>query len=277
MKTILVPTDFSKIAENAINYAAEISKVTHAKIILFHAYHVPVIATEAMYVMPAPDELEKNSIDGLKKIERRLLRQYGKTLKVECVCKYGFAADEINNYASANKTDLIVMGMQGAGYLAEKLIGSMTTGLMQKSKCPVLAIDKTVRFRGIKKIVLACDYNETENSKILEPLKEFARLFKSHIYVLNVVNEPEFEPVPAAEKVVSGFMKLEYILSDVTHTFHYLEDEEIVAGINRFVKEGKMDMVVMIPRKHSALENIFKEPDTKKMAFHSHVPLLTLH
>lgn len=277
MKTILVPTDFSKVAENAINYAAEIGKLTKAKIVLFHAFHVPVVATEGMYAMPALVELERNCMSGLKKIQRKLHLHHGEKLSVECVCQCGFAVDEITSYTSANRTDLIVMGMQGAGYLSEKLIGSITTALIQKSKCPVLAIDKEVKFRSVKKIALACDYNAIENAKIFEPLKEFAKLFKSHIYVLNVIGEHELEPVRATESVVSDFMKFEYSLADVNHTFHYLENEEVVDGINKFVMEGKMDMVVMIPHKHTVLKNIFNEPNTKRMAFHSKVPLLTLH
>jgi nucleotide-binding universal stress UspA family protein len=165
--------------------------------------------------------------------------------------------------------------MRGAGYLTEKLIGSVTTDLINKSNCPVLAIDKEVKYRSIKKIALACDYFDTENKKILEPLKEFARLFNSHVYVINVIGEPE--PVHSPTTLVSDLLKLDHSLAGVEHTFHHLKSDEVVEGINEFVTERKMDMVVMIPRKHTLLRNIFNEPNTKKMAFHSKVPLLALH
>lgn len=274
MKTILVPTDFSKAADNAIAYAAEVAKLTKATIVLFHAFHVPVVATEVPVEVPI-DELQKDCLEGLRKIEHRLHLQYGKGLAVQCVCRCGFAVDEINDYTSGHNTDLIVMGMQGGGYLTEKLIGSITTALMRKSKCPVLAIDKGVKFRSIKKIVLACDYEQTGDKRILKPLKELADLFKAHVYVLNVVAQPE--PVQSCSEAASDFMKLEHSLGDTDHTFHCLQNDDVVKGINTFVKEGKMDMVVMIPRKHSLLETIFNERNTKKMAFHSTVPLLALH
>jgi nucleotide-binding universal stress UspA family protein len=274
MKTILVPIDFSKAAENAANYAIEIAKITKAKVILFHAYHVPIVPTEVPIVMPELAELEKDCMAGLLKISARLRSKY-KTANIERVVKCGFAVDEINLYAEKHQMDLIVMGMHGAGYLTEKLIGSITTSLIQKANCPVLVIGENVKFKNIKKIVLACDYHETENEKILERLKEFAHLFKSHIYVLHVV--PELELAAPVPDVVSDYVKLESTLADTDHSFHYLPNNEIVDGINKFVADDKMDMVVMIPRKHSILKNIFTEPNTKKMAFHSKVPLLALH
>ncbi len=274
MKTILVPTDFSTVSENAVNYAAEIAKVTKAKLILFHVYHMPVTATEVPIVLPNVDELEKDCMEGLLQISTRLHSKLS-TTNIECIVKCGFPVDEINQYTQNSKIDLIVVGMKGAGYLTEKLIGSVTTSLIQTSNCPVLVIDEKVKFRSIRKIVLACDYNETENKKVLEPMKEFVHLFKSHVYVLNVLRKSE--PVEPVTEVVSDFIKLEHALADTTHSFHYLSNEKIIDGINEFVSEGKMDMVVMIPRKHSVLRNIFNEPNTKKMAFHSIVPLLAIH
>lgn len=275
MKIILVPTDFSRVGENAINYAAEIGVLTHAKLILFHAFHTPIVPSEIPTIMPDLTNWEKDCNEELKKIERKLYLRYGKKLSVECVCKMGFAVGEINRYASAHKVDLIIIGMQGAGYLAEKLIGSTMTSLIHQSGCPLLVIDKGITFHNIKKIALACDYEGIENKKIFAPLREIVNIFKSHVYVLNIVRELNL--VSASTQAVSGFIKLEHSLAGVDHSFHYLNNKKISEGINEFVTEGKMDMVVMIPHKHSALKNIFREGNTKRMAFHSKVPLLTLH
>ncbi len=273
-QVILVPTDFSKAAENAIHYAAEIAQLTHARLILFHVIHAPMLDVEFTSVIPVADDLETGCMEALKKIEQKLLLRYGKKLLVESACTFGSAADEINRYASRRKADLVIMGMQGAGYLAERFIGSKTTSLIYKSSCPVLAIDQGIKFRSIKKIALAYD-GEGIKPKILGPLKNFVKLFKSHLFVLNVV--PELEPANAANGALPDFVKLERSLVEVRHSFHYLEDDDVVDGINHFVAEEKMDMVVMIPHSHSILANIFREPTTKRMAFHAKVPLLALH
>jgi len=274
MKTILAPTDFSNVSLNAIEYSVEIAKLTKAKIILFHTYHVPLVTSDFPVVLPSLEEMEKDALKELKKIEKNIFNKHGRHFKIECICKCGFLIEEIRLYLKENKTDLIIMGMQGAGYLSEKLIGSNTTSLMHESKCPVLAIDKNVKFKNIKKIALACDYKEIKNGSILEPLKEFVRLFKSHVYVLNVVRE--LETTPAISDAIAG-IRLEHALEDVDHTFHFGENENVVEGINEFVTEKNMDMVVMIPRKHSLITRMFVEPKTKQVAFHARVPVLSIH
>ncbi len=275
MKTILVPTDFSKIALNAIDYAAEIAVIAKAKLILFHVYDeiVPLISIEATSIYSIAD-LRQRVIKELKKIETRLHKKYGLELSIETKFSTGFTVNEINNIAQNFHVDLIVMGMEGAGYLREKLIGSTTTSLIQKSECPVLAIDKHVKFKNIKKIALASDYEEMNNKKVLGPLKEIAQLFNAHIYLLNVV--PELETSPYLSKQVEGY-KIDHILEGFEHTFHKSENEDLIEGINNFIDEEKIDMLVMIPKTHTMIENLFNEANTKRMAFHSRVPLLTIH
>lgn len=275
MKTILVPTDFSEISANSTDYAIEIAKVAKAKIVLFNAYHVPVIASEAVVIAPAIEELERYAHNKLEKTKTELINKYGQQVNIECVSACGFAIDEINIYTKTNKVDLIVIGMHGANFITEKLIGSITTSLIRSSNCPVLAIDNKVKFIEPKKIAFACDYSETDNKTILDSLKEIVSLFKSHVYVLNVISKKEF--VPTIKEAVSDFISLEDSLEKVDHSLHYIHDNDIVEGINEFVLERKMDMIVMIPRKHSFIKNILQEPNTKRMAFHTHLPLLALH
>ncbi len=273
MKGILVPTDFSDSANNAIEYAVEIAKPTGAKLILFHVYNIPVVPLEANYILPA-EELEKSTMAGLKKIAKTIHLKHGTDLKIECACQYGFAAEEINIFAEAHKVDLIVMGLESAGYLSEKLIGSITTSVMKKSKKPLLAIDKGMKYKGIKKIALACDYNETNNESAVYSLKEFTSLFNAQLYIINVVDELEL--VPATNEAAEA-IKVEHLLKGFIHYSYYIKNDDTVSGINKFVEEMSIDMLVMIPHHHSALHNLFHEADSKHMAFHTKVPLLTLH
>jgi hypothetical protein len=142
-------------------------------------------------------------------------------------------------------------------------------------KCPVLAISSDVKFKPIKNIAFACDYKEINDRQLLEPLKEFAKLFDAHISIVNVVRETA-ELIPNTDQAIAG-VKLEHSLEGTEHSFHYTQHNDVVEGINHFVTENHIDMVVMIPRMHSVLRNIFHEPQTKRMAFHTHVPLLSLH
>lgn len=271
MKTILVPTDFSDSANNAINYAAELAKLTKAKLILFHAFHIPAVPSDVPFIMPL-EEFEKDNLNALIKIKNNLLKNQGSELNIECKTKLGFAVDEINEIVKEENIDLIVMGVRGAGYLGEKLIGSVTTTLIRKAKRPVLAINDKVVFKNIKKIVLACDY-ENIDAKSMEPLKELIKIFDSQLYILNVSSEGEL--ISPIKKTVGG-TQLVHSFEGLNHSFDFVENEDITEGINEFVKKNDADLIVMIPRKHTLFENIFQERNTKRMAFHTHIPLLAL-
>lgn len=272
MKTILIPTDFSKSAENALDYAIEIAKHTGSKLILFHAYQLP-LETSELPVMPTLEEIEKQVVKNLKKIERRVKKKY-EHLEVRSEYKSGFPVEEIRLCAERNKANLVVMGLHGAGFLKEKLIGSVATVLIKSSRCPVMIINQNVKFRTIKKIAFAFDYTEIKDRSALAPVIEFTSLFKSHIYIFNVVKS-QLQAVSSISKAVDG-MKLAHALKDAEHSFHYSENEDIVEGINQFVLDNKIDLVVMVPHKHSPLHKLFNPSQTQKMAFHTRIPLLTL-
>jgi nucleotide-binding universal stress UspA family protein len=136
----------------------------------------------------------------------------------------------------------------------------------------VLAIDRKVRFRPVERIIFATDFVETR-ARVLKPLKDLAQLFDAKIYILNIVIEPIV--APAMEEMIAAY-KLDRALKNIHHTFFYLHRSDVVEGINDFVSTYKMDMAVMISRRHSFFGRLLAEPHTKHMAFHSKVPLLAL-
>ncbi len=274
MKTILVPTDFSEIALNAVDYAAEIAKRTKAKLVLMHIYHVPVVSSEAPVILPVWEEIEKDCLQTLKKIKRTVNRKFGKDLVVECICQMGFAVDEIiKQYTEDRDIELIIMGMNGAGYLGEKLIGSNATELIKRTKCPILVVNEKVEFKNIKKIVLAFDYQKVPDKSTFDFLKYMVTLFKAQLLVVNV--EKTVNKLPSAKKAAAG-VGLENILEGINHSFDFIESEDTIVGINKYVSEKKADMLVFIPRKHGFFDSVFHESNTKRMAFHTIIPLLAL-
>lgn len=275
MKVILAPTDFSKQSSNSVAYAAEVAKLTKSKLILLHVYSMPIVQSEVPVVMPVWSDIEKDCMNALKKQKRLLNHKFGISLQIECICKMSYSIDEtIKQCITEKNVDLVIMGMQGAGYLSEKLIGSVTTTLIKRSDCPVLVINEKVKFKNLKKIVLAYDYEKKLNKTVLNPLKEFITLFKSQVFILNVVNEAQ--KLPSIKNAIAG-VGTEHSLEEIKHSYHFIKNNDVINGINKFVDTKKADMIVIIPRKHKFLNTIFRERNTKKMAFHTSIPLLALH
>ncbi len=273
MKTILAPTDFSKAATNAINYAVELAKIARAKLILFHVYSIPAVPVEAAVVVNIQD-VETAVMEELKKTEQNILAHTDVDISIECAVASGLTADEINRFALEHKVDLVVMGMHGEGFLAEQIFGSTSTDLIRKGQSPVLVIGKDIRFSNPTKIALASDYFKSEKTQDFALLKEMASLFKSHIFILNVLQDPSL--LPSVDNAVAG-IQLNHALSETDHSFHYIAHEDVVAGINQFIEANNIDLLFMIPREHSFLHRLLNQTHTRRMAFHALVPLLAIH
>lgn len=273
MKTILVPTDFSSIANNAINYAAKLSIYTKSKLFLFHVYHVPMIVSEVPFVLTSEDnQLEEKSNEQIKLVIEGLQKKYENKLEIESLSVPGFASDEIVDIAKNKNYDLIVMGTKGVGG-SRKLLGSNTVDVIKNTHCNVLVIPDNVKFEKIDKIVFAFDYNTVKNNFVFDPLIELASLFNSEILIFNIEDS---RIKPTTENAIEG-VKLEHVFENVKHTYWFSEHENIVDAIHEFAVDKHAVMITMIRRSHNLFQQILTRSNTKQMALYSQLPLLILH
>ncbi|MBI2271657.1 MAG: universal stress protein [Bacteroidetes bacterium] len=271
MKNILAPTDFSDTANNAVEYAAALAAKSNTDITLFHCFHVPVIAGDAPVITITFDELEKDSKDTLKAKKSELEKKYP-GVKINTVSKVGFTTEEIVEYSQNNPTDLIVMGISGSGKL-DQLLGSTATAVSKKSEVPVLIVPPEAGPGKLGNIVFAFDFKEIENTNNINIVVELARCFNSRITALNIKQEyEEMSPEEAlAEKQANT------LLSEVSHKMVKFSDTDTIHGIHNYLKDHDADLLVMMKRKHGFFDLLFNGSNTRKMAFHTHIPLLIIH
>ena len=278
MKKILLPTDFSDNAYNAICYGLKIAQKTGTEVLFFHANHVPIITPDTpvgMYESIIVNE-DKRQLELLVQLKDKLFNQLNITpgqVKAKCIVKPGFSVDEIIDLVENENISLIVMGTKGASGIQKLLMGSNTASVIKKASCPVLAVPDNVRFKGISKIVLATDYHEINDKKTLTPLLEIALLFNSELLIFNVKEEEE--QIPSFSKAAQG-LKLETAFMPVNHSYHFSEDGNVIGAIKEFVEKTNADMLVLIPHKRTLFEQIFSTSVSKEIAFQTKIPLLTL-
>jgi nucleotide-binding universal stress UspA family protein len=272
MKTILVPIDFSAASDNALNYAVEFAKKNQAQIHLFHVYDYSQISSDPMTWVPVSDEYVHDLQKNLESVREKIYRQYGKEVKVKIHLEPGTVIEAVNEFAREKKADLIIMGMQGGGYVTEKIIGSTAASLMRQSVCPVLGIAQGVKYHPVLSIVLATDYQDADYESILKPLKDLIQIFDAHLYVLYVV-----EPGSISRTGIAKGDHISRALKEIPYTIHTLAGGDFAAAVNEFIEDKAIDMAVTIPRKHTFVYSLFHEANTKKLAFHLSIPLLTLH
>lgn len=271
MKTILVPTDFSATSLNAAKYAAQLAKTIEAEILLYHVCH-PVMASDG-YLMVTMDEIEKEANNSLNKLKKNLKEEFGQDLKMGCYVNSGLLIDQISEVSLDREIDLIVMGISGAGKTEEVLFGSNTISIMHNTNCPAIIVPLTSEFKPIKKIVFACDYDISEDYDRVNEVVEYTKLFNAS---LDVVYINTTHQLLSLKKAIEG-INLENEIESVEHNYFFIEGDNVIEGINDFVARHNSNLIVMFPKKHNVLERIMQKSDTKKMAFHAGVPLLTIH
>lgn len=271
MKTILVPTDFSKGAEHAMRYAISMNQFFKARIVLHHSYVIPVYATDLPVIMPVDVDLHKVAVDGLSKLRDRLAGEFPE-LQLEMSVTSGYAEEEIAEAAEKWKADLVVMGTQGASGLREALIGTITAAVMEKSPCPVLAVPSDAAWRGVRRIVFATSYEEGDFGNI-EQVIGFAKKLSADVTLLHISSglydqAYEYNAIERFKESIAEDSHFSRI------TFKLLEGEDVYQSINFYLDEVKADMIAMTMRHRSFIRKIFGRSITKKMAYHTHIPLI---
>lgn len=268
MKSILVPTDFTPAAENAANYALHLARVFNTGLRLIHVYNIPVpVSTGAPITVMPMNELQQINENKLKHEAERLSEGGGITITYKAVA--GGIIEEI--LEESEQCGLIVTGMKSSGIIKEALLGSTSTSLLSKTRKPMLIIPEGVTFKTPEKVVLACDYKEHAQIRSLYGLEDMIDTFKMKLYVVNVkkVNE-----IPALEEVMEEELKHE--TSENEPVFYFPVSKDPVEGINAFVNSKEADMVAVIPHHYKLIEGLFHQRISKKLAFHTHVPMLVL-
>jgi nucleotide-binding universal stress UspA family protein len=272
MKTILAPTDFSDVSENAVDYAAELALFAKAKLIILNGYAIPVPVAYDVPVVSIPfEEMEEQSKKLLKNCEKRLKKKHP-SLETELVSKAGFVVDEILKVENERKTDLTVMGVTVAGK-SEALSGSNTTTVERVSASPVIVVPVKAKFKVPEKVALACDFKSIVPDHVVSKFKEIVHLFKAKVLVFDVLKKAELVSYASAASEVN----LENSLGGLPHSIYFPSGDDVVAETNEFIEKNHVDMLVVMPHNYSFFSKLFHHSETKKMSLHTHIPLLSIH
>lgn len=142
LRHVLVPTDFSQDAAGAVTAARRILHAAEpgAKIVLLHAYHLPVEFTALGSVPVAPSLFADAADQARAQLEKVAAPLRGHGVEVECVAREGYAPTVIEEEARVRGVDLVAMGTHGRTGLRHLLLGSTAERVIEKAPCPVLVV-----------------------------------------------------------------------------------------------------------------------------------------
>ncbi|HEY1556281.1 MAG TPA: universal stress protein [Kofleriaceae bacterium] len=139
-KTILVPTDLSAGAEEALDYACELARDFDAKIYLLNVIGIPALGVPELGVALTSTVIDSIVHDNTEALDKLAASKSGQATFGEVMLRTGDARDVINQTAKELHADLIVMGTHGRRGVSRALLGSVTETVVRTAPCPVLTV-----------------------------------------------------------------------------------------------------------------------------------------
>lgn len=276
MKQILFPTDFSEAAHTAFIYALKFADAFGAELVVLHVYDLPIVETPPLPESTKEifDIVEMNQFESFREqlpelhqiAERRNLGH----VRMKNILLYGDLIYNINKVCSDEAIDLIVMGTKGASGLKETFLGSSTASVIANAKVPVLGIPVEAEYHPIKSIAFTTQYKDKDNDALAKTL-DIARKFEASVLCLYIKNDDDPEDIEERINEWKIFYRSEKI------DFYNIAGDHIEQTILDFIHNQHVGMLVMRTHKRGFFEGLFHRSLTKKMAYHTKVPLLVFH
>lgn len=275
MKKILVPVDFSRHSEYALEVAAEIAKEQDAEIVALHMMGLnDAVLTknqtkevfEALYYMKLAEKQFADLFD----------KDYLKDVKVnEAVHNYT-NFNEINDIAKEMDIDLIVMGSHGTTGFQEVFVGSNTEKVVRTSEIPVLVIKHRSENFKPKSAIFACDFLDNARGPY-QRAKRIFDLMGMNMQLLYINLAGDFRSTREIEKRILKF------LTDVNdpnplktlNSVVQYNDYSVEAGIFAYSQVANADLIALPTQGRQGLAHFFSGSIGEDVVNHSDLPVMT--
>lgn len=277
MKHILVPTDFSKTSEIAIDFAIHAAELLKAKVTLLNSFEV----AEGNYtdLMGVNREFTNYLINEakIKLNDLRIGFMKKSEVDIQTAISVKPLADAINEVSEEGKVDLVIMGTLGATGLKTKLWGSHTSDVIGKTKIPVMAIPSDYKWKKPQNILLATRQFE-RNDEILDYLFEMTFLFSASVKTAVFTGNDQTAEVYVKHQQelqnYAEFLKNEY--RDDTLSSVHLTGDSFEETLEDYISKNQVDLLTMITYQEGFWKSLFNPSLTKQMSFHTQIPLLVI-
>ncbi|NLP58676.1 universal stress protein [Lutibacter sp. B1] len=278
MKTILIPTDFSKNSWNAIKYALNFFKNIDCDFYILHVTVISYYADAEVSLVPSDEVIEKTILDQAKTELQKLVKRIKNITQnpnhnFYTISDYNFFIESVKEQIEEKNIDLIVMGTKGASGIKEVIVGSNTGDLITKVKCPVLIIPENASFITPTEIAFPTDYNIFYPPKILNDITDICKMYNSTIRILHIARKDE--TLTDFQLQNKEFLNIYFM--DEKHSFHRVTSKKVENGIQCFIESRNVNMIIMVAKNLNLFQRILFKPTVEEISYHTDIPFLVLH
>ncbi|MBC7552657.1 MAG: universal stress protein [Taibaiella sp.] len=270
MSLIITATDFTPVAETAVNYACRLAMDLDAEILVLHCYTFPVVFSDMPIPSPVND-MDRIAEDSMKALLERLHSAYPQ-VSIKGSVIYGDIQEAIDEFSELNESPVLVV--IGNHYSVDNPAWHESTlmDVFRHLRFPVLAIPAETVYQKVKKIGFAYDNKYAGSSLALIELREIVKLLNAELHVFFDV--PDLLVDESFGKINDAALNILSSAEPLYHVFYEKNIDEAIAG---FIDKYNTDWLTIIPRKHSFFERLFRKSHTLSLVNNSHLPILALH
>lgn len=278
MKQILLPTDFSENAWNALFTAIKLYADFECTFYLLHTYEPKsqnisgfkssVRAGEIYQSLSDQSEKELEEIITYLGTNYNNLRHTFKTISAN-----GNLVAKIKELIPKYDIDIVIMGTKGATGAKEVFMGSNTVRVLKAIKnCSLIAVPKAFDLKSLKTIVFPTEYTHFFPKGVLQTLLELIDVWESEVKIFHVAQEFKLTDLQRSNK---GILKKR--LERYPYSFYKVTIKSTVSkAIRDFSQEQAADLIVLTNYSHTFLERLTQEHVVKKVGFKTRAPLMVL-
>lgn len=270
MNTILVTTDFSRSSRNALAYACGMFGAGNFRILLLHAYAMPVTYTSEGVALAAMGEAFLSAEDQLG-TERQWAEEQFPGIQVSTKAVVANLMDALRDEIETSAPQLIMMGAL-TDYDDIWTWDNNLLDTLQTLEAPVLVIPEHVSYQPLQNIGFACDY-KTRNPAQINFIKWLVGYTGAHLHVVHVTRGNPHDPQTRQENE----NLMQEMLQGLNPDYHTIEDPHVIAAITGFAKTYNLDLLIVVPHRYGIWESIFKQSHTRRLARLNYLPMLALH
>jgi nucleotide-binding universal stress UspA family protein len=272
MLRLIVPTDFSETSRNALSYALDMAQfIPLSNVIIYNCYDKLAAGSDGTPLSIDTDTRRNISMVALENLRNGILNN--RNIDIKLLAEEGSLVKNLEKLVESEKTDMVVMGINGATRLEQIMIGSTTLSVIGKLNCPVLVVPPKARYNRIRTVVYASDMKNVAESTPVKSIRKILDLFNPRLYIANVDNEHYVE---ISEEYKKEKAVMNELLEGFEPDYAFIRLYDFTDAIHQFAIDRNADMIITAPRKHGFLEKIFTTSHTEKLAYHTHIPLLAI-
>jgi nucleotide-binding universal stress UspA family protein len=269
MKSILVATDFSNNAKNALKYANAFAEATQHQLLLLNVYMPSLGQYSAMHAIIAEETINEKS-----RCHKQLKGLVGKyvTVPTEDIVAEGEAINEILKTCKKSNANFIIVGTHGASGIKKALVGSNTSKVIAKAEVPVIAIPERYRFQKVETIVYATDLKNTINElKVLIPIAKLLNCAIEIVYLKYSWDKDIAQKVELEKKIKRLSFKNISIVEQKASI-----EKTMIDQLKNYISKTKPQMLAMFPSDKSWFDKIFSSSKTEELAYELKIPMLSI-